>query len=163
LSPSPEVARQFAIYGSVLIGGSGFSMFWSVIPDSIVKAHHDTRSTMWAGIWSNVINVVLNTIFTFVFHWGIFGIAFSTVVGRCGGLAYALRTAASHESARKARGEDTARGRDPRPIRAIFSLALPSTAAYSLMAAETAILNGFLVRLDHATEAVAAYAIQYRA
>jgi Na+-driven multidrug efflux pump len=53
LSPDPEVARQFAIYGSVLVGGSAFTLFWSVIPDSIVKAHGDTKATMWAGIWPN--------------------------------------------------------------------------------------------------------------
>src|SRR5262245_62153665 len=61
---TPDVQRQFAIYCLVLIGGSAFSSFWSIIPDSIVKAHHDTRATMWAGIWSNMINVILNTIFT---------------------------------------------------------------------------------------------------
>ncbi|HET9480566.1 MAG TPA: MATE family efflux transporter, partial [Candidatus Polarisedimenticolia bacterium] len=86
LGLDPEVARQFAIYGSVLVAGSAISSFWSILPDSIVKAHHDTRSTMWAGVWSNVLNVGLNTLFTFVFHWGIFGIAFSTVLGRFGGL-----------------------------------------------------------------------------
>jgi len=80
----------------VLIGGSAFTSFWSILPDSIVKAHHDTRATMWAGIWSNVINVALNTVFTFVFHWGVLGIALSTVVGRIGGLVYALRKAATH-------------------------------------------------------------------
>ena len=90
-------------------------MFWSIIPDSIVKAHHDTRSTMWAGIWSNVINVVLNTIFTFVFHWGIFGIALSTVVGRFGGLVYAQRRARAHEAAREARGADLSPATDPAP------------------------------------------------
>ena len=27
----------------------------------MVKAHGDTKATMWAGIWSNVVNLVLNT------------------------------------------------------------------------------------------------------
>src|SRR6185436_946809 len=94
----PDVARMFGLYCLVLIGGSAFTSFWSIIPDSIVKAHHDTRATMWAGIWSNLINVALNTLFTFVFHWGVFGIAFSTVIGRFGGLAYALGKAAKHEN-----------------------------------------------------------------
>src|SRR3989449_1362156 len=51
----PGLARKFSVYGAVLIGGSAFTAFWSIIPDSIVKAHHDTKSTMWAGIWSNLI------------------------------------------------------------------------------------------------------------
>ena len=126
LSPGPEVAHEFAVYGSVLVAGSAFTLFWSVIPDSIVKAHGDTRATMWAGIWSNVINVVLNTIFTFWFHWGVFGIALSTVIGRFGGLIYALRRAAAHESARKARHEASVPGEDPQPYHSLFALAVPS-------------------------------------
>src|SRR4029450_1381651 len=41
-----KVADLFALYCAVLIGGSAFNSFWSVLPDSLVKAHHDTRSTM---------------------------------------------------------------------------------------------------------------------
>ncbi len=162
LAPDAEVARQFAIYGSVLVGGSALTLFWSVLPDSIVKAHGDTKATMWAGIWSNVINVVLNTIFTFVFHWGIFGIAFSTVIGRFGGLAYALHKAAGHEAARKARAGPEAPGRDPHPYRALFALAIPSALSYVLMASETGVVNWLLKGLSHGKEALAAYAIYYR-
>jgi len=162
LAPDREVARQFAIYGSVLVGGSALTLFWSVLPDSIVKAHGDTKATMWAGIWSNVINVILNTIFTFVFHWGVFGIAFSTVIGRFGGLAYALRKAAGHEAARKAKGLPSVPGRDPRPYRALFVLAIPSALSYVLMASETGLVNWLLKGLEHGKEALAAYAIYYR-
>jgi putative MATE family efflux protein len=162
LSPDPEVARQFAIYGSVLVGGSAFTLFWSVIPDSIVKAHGDTKATMWAGIWSNVINVILNTIFTFLFHWGVFGIALSTVIGRFGGLIYALRKAAAHEAARKMRGDAEVPGRDPHPYRALFALAVPSALSYVLMASETGVVNWLLKGIEHGKEALAAYAIYYR-
>jgi putative MATE family efflux protein len=162
LAPDSETARQFAIYGAVLIGGSAFSTFWSVIPDSIVKAHGDTRATMWAGIWSNVINVVLNTIFTFVFHWGVFGIALSTVIGRFGGLAYARRKASAHQREWKARGDATVPGTDARPYTAVLSLAVPAALAYCLMASEAGIVNALLARLPNGTEAIAAYAIHYR-
>jgi Na+-driven multidrug efflux pump len=162
IAPDAEVAREFAIFGTTLIAGSAFTMFWSVIPDSIVKAHGDTRATMWAGIWSNVLNVVFNTIFTFVFHWGIFGIAFSTVLGRLGGLVYALRKAAAHERARKQRGEPSIPGRDVRPYRAIFALAVPGALSYVLMAGETGVVNALLARVAHAKEALAAYAVYYR-
>jgi len=162
LAPDREVARQFAIYGSVLVGGSALTLFWSVLPDSIVKAHGDTKATMWAGIWSNVINVAINTIFTFGFHWGILGIALSTVLGRFGGLIYALRKAAGHEAARKARGEPVVPGLDPHPYRALFTLAIPSALSYVLMAGETGIVNGLLKGIEHGKEALAAYAIYYR-
>lgn len=162
LSPDREVARQFAIYGSVLVGGSALTLFWSVLPDSIVKAHGDTKATMWAGIWSNVINVVLNTIFVFAFHWGVFGIALSTVLGRFGGLIYALRKAAGHEAARKARNAPQVPGHDPRPYRALFALAIPSALSYVLMATETGVVNWMLKGIEHGKEALAAYAIYYR-
>ena len=162
LGLEPEVARLFAIYGSVLIGGSAFTSFWSILPDSIVKAHHDTRTTMWAGIWSNVINVVLNTVFTFVFHWGVFGIALSTVVGRIGGLVYALRMASAHEAARKARGQDTDPTLDPAPLRSLMSLAVPAALTYGLMAVEASIVNRLLATLPDSTSSIAAYGIYYR-
>ena len=59
----PEVAEQFRIYATIIVAGSAFTTFWSILPDSIVKAHRDTRTTMWAGIVSSVVNVVLNTVF----------------------------------------------------------------------------------------------------
>ncbi len=157
-----ELARKFSIYGGVLIGGSAFTAFWSIIPDSIVKAHHDTRSTMWAGIWSNLINVALNIVFLFVFHWGVFGIAFSTVLGRFGGLVYALRKAASHEAARKESGLDTDPALDPHPFRSLMALAVPSTLTFGLMAVETALVNWLLARRPGATESIAAYGIYSR-
>ena len=109
-------ARQFQIYGAVLIGGSAFTTFWSIIPDSLIKAHQDTRSTMWAGIITNLINVALNAVFVFVFEWGVFGIALSTVLGRIGGLAYALARARFHERRRIGAQEATPSESDPRPI-----------------------------------------------
>jgi Na+-driven multidrug efflux pump len=157
-----EVGRSFQIYGATLISGSALTSFWSVIPDSVVKAHQDTRSTMWAGILSNVINVGLNTIFVFAFHWGVFGIAFSTVVGRLGGLAYATVRARAHERRRVASGRDAVAGEDPSPYRSILALAVPSSVTFGLMAGETAVVNALLGAGSHATEAIAAYSIFYR-
>jgi len=162
LSPDRETAHEFAIYGSVLVGGSALTLFWAVLPDSIVKAHGDTKATMWAGIWSNVINVVLNTIFVFLFHWGVFGIALSTVLGRFGGLIYALRKAAGHEAARKAQPKPEIPGRDRHPYRAIFALAIPSALSYVLMATEVQLINWLLKGIEHGREALAAYTIYYR-
>lgn len=156
------VRHDFRIYGSVLIAGSAFTTFWSVIPDSIVKAHHDTRATMWAGIWSNVINVVLNTLFLFAFGWGVFGIALSTVLGRIGGLWYALAQARRHEDRRKETSSDVRSGLDARPYRSLLVLAIPSSLSFGLMAAESALVNGLLTSVEQATEAIAAYSIFYR-
>lgn len=154
-----DVRHQFWVYGSVLIAGSAFTTFWSVIPDSLVKAHHDTHATMWAGIWSNVINLVLNTVFLFVFGWGILGIALSTVLGRIGGLIYALVQARRHELRRKASGRDDRPGLDPAPYRSLLALAVPASLTFGLMGAETAIVNVLLADLEMAIAAIAAYSI----
>ncbi|MGD8377858.1 MAG: MATE family efflux transporter [Acidobacteriota bacterium] len=157
-----DVARSFQIYGTTLVVGSALTSFWSVIPDSLIKAHHDTKSTMWAGIWSNVINVTLNTIFLFVFHWGMFGIAFSTVLGRIGGLTYAILRARAHEDRRQSTGRDTSPAVDTSPYRSILSLAIPSSLTFALMSGESAVVNALLATLPAATEAIAAYSIFYR-
>jgi len=157
-----DVYRSFRIYGAVLIGGSALTTFWSVIPDSVVKAHQDTRSTMWAGIWSNVANLALNTLFLFVFGWGIFGIALSTVIGRIAGLVYALKKAGAHEAKRLAAGLDTDLTPDPAPYRPILALAVPASITFILMAAETAVINTLLAGAPNDTSAIAAYSIYYR-
>ncbi len=157
-----DVYRSFRVYGTVLIGGSALTTFWSVIPDSVVKAHQDTRSTMWAGIWSNVTNLALNTLFLFVFGWGIFGIALSTVIGRIAGLVYALRKAAAHEAKRLAAAEDVDLDPDPTPYRPILALAVPASITFMLMAAETAVINALLAVGPDDTSAIAAYSIYYR-
>jgi Na+-driven multidrug efflux pump len=158
----PDTARAFQIYGTVLIGGSAFTSFWSVIPDSLVKAHQDTRSTMWAGIYTNVLNLALNTLFLFVFEWGLFGIALSTLLGRIGGLVYALVRAGQHERRREATAGDYPPERDPAPYRTILALAIPSSVTFALMSLETALVNGMLAHMKQATEAIAAYSIYYR-
>jgi len=157
-----SVSASFRIYGTVMIVGSAFTTFWSIVPDSLVKAHQDTRSTMWAGIWSNAINVVLNTVFLFVFGWGIFGIALSTVLGRIGGLMYSLVRARVHERARIEQGRSPGTDLDPRPNKTVLGLAIPSSLTFVLMALETAVVNLLLAGRAHATEAIAAYAIYYR-
>jgi Na+-driven multidrug efflux pump len=77
-------------------------------------------------------------------------------------LAYALRKAAGHEAARKAKGLPSVAGHDPRPYRALFVLAIPSALSYVLMAGETGVVNWLLKGLEHGREALAAYAVYYR-
>ncbi|MEO0652629.1 MAG: MATE family efflux transporter, partial [Planctomycetota bacterium] len=140
----PELAKGFKVYGTALIGGSAFTAFWAILPDSIVKAHQDTRTTMWAGIVSSVVNVALNGLFVFVFHWGLLGIGLSTSLGRLGGLAYSAWRARDHERARLAAGRDTVPGVFDRPVLAILAIAVPSGLTYILMSAESFAINGIL-------------------
>lgn len=154
-----SVARQFQIYASIVVAGSAFTTFWSILPDSIVKAHRDTRTTMWAGIVSSVVNVVLNTVFVFVFHWGIAGIALSTVLGRLGGLFYAQIKAAEHERRRLASAGEGSDHRISRPLLDLMRIAIPSGLTYVLMSVESFAVNGMLANCERSENALAAWSI----
>ncbi len=140
-----QVASAFRVYATVLIGGSAFTAFWSILPDSLVKAHQDTKTTMWAGIASSVVNVALNTVFVFVFHWGLFGIGLSTALGRLAGFFYAQYRAAAHEHGRRAASRAPSVGRRWAPaLGALLAIAIPSSLTYVLMATEGFLINGIL-------------------
>ncbi len=156
----PGLTQAFAIYAGVLMIGSPLTGFWSIIPDSIVKAHHDTHSTMVAGLVSTVANVALNTLFVFGFGMGIFGIALATVLSRFASLGYALIRAHRLEQARLAVGtppSTPAGGYRRAPIPGIVVLALPSMLAYVLMAVEGGVVNVLLTGLPNSTVAIASY------
>ena len=162
LGLAEDVTRLFRIYGTTMLCGASLTSFWSILPDSMIKAHQDTRTTMWAGIISNVLNILMNALFLFVFGWGIFGIALSTVLGRLGGLAYATVKANAHETRRKAEQVEVDCTPDPRPYRTLFTLMIPATLTFTLMASETGLVNLLLSRMQNATEAIVAYSIFYR-
>ncbi|MFT7517696.1 MAG: Na+-driven multidrug efflux pump [Myxococcota bacterium] len=159
LGLDPTVAKQFKIYATVMMLGSAFTSFWSILPDSLVKAHHDTRSTMWAGLWSSVTNLSLNALFLFVFEWGIFGIAFSTVIGRIAGFVYATTRARYHEERRIKSLVAPILGVSPNPIRGILWLAIPSSITFVLMGFESFAINGILKDTTDSVSALASWSI----
>lgn len=158
-----DVAHQFKIYGTVLLAGSSITTFWSILPDSIVKAHHDTKTTMWAGMASTLLNLALNTLFLFAFGWGIFGIALATVLGRLGGLAYSLVKSAALERGRLEEQGDQAPGVFERPYAALLGLAVPAGLSFIFMAFESFAFNGLLANTDGSAEYLAAWSILDRA
>ena len=171
-----DLARDFRVYGTTAMAGIALCAFWSVLPDSLIKAHHDTRSTMIAGLISGVMNLVLNTLFVFGFGWGIFGIGLATGLARLGSLLYALWRARLLEAQRREdwKTADPPRkryGKRPgytdagllnRPYAALFALGVPSALTYVLMSTEGALVNGVLASFGDAKEAIAAYAIYHR-
>ncbi|MGE0712654.1 MAG: MATE family efflux transporter [Planctomycetota bacterium] len=174
----PAVVRDFQVYGSTALAGIACCAFWSVIPDSLIKAHHDTRSTMMAGLISGGLNVVLNTVFVYGVGWGIFGIGLATGLARLGSLVYALRRARTLEEARRAewaaapppparkrrqRPGYTVDGLLNRPLAQLLALGVPSALTYVLMATEGLLVNGVLTFLGDPTAALAAYAVYHRA
>ncbi|MDG1499394.1 MAG: MATE family efflux transporter [Planctomycetota bacterium] len=159
IAGDPDVAKQFRSYGTMLLVGSSFVTFWSILPDSIVKAHHDMKTTMWSGIASTVLNLVLNTLFLFVFGWGILGIALATVLGRFGGLAYATMRARALEAERKSRQLDSEPGLFTKPMSALIKLAIPASMAFVFMAFEGFVFNGLLTRQVASADYLAAWSV----
>jgi len=162
-----ELQRDFLTYSLILVISMPFSGFLSIYPDSIVKAHHDTVSTMKAGIYSTLTNVALNTLFVFVFHWGIAGIAIATVASRYAGLAYASHRAKTLEHARLNGAQDkpgeawdqgATHWRRP-PLSSILVLAIPGSLAFLLMFCEELILTSLLTGLPNSEVYLAAFAV----
>lgn len=152
-----ELAASFASYGGTLLIGMPLVAFWSVWPDSIVKAHYDTRATMLAGIWATVANVILNTLFVFAFDLGLFGIALATVLSRIVAFVYAMRRAADHEQRRRRAVEtriDTAVA-----ARSILRLGIPAALTFGLAATESVLVNRLLLTGPDPTSAVAGFGV----
>ncbi len=157
------LADAFRIYGMTLLIGLPLTGFWSIYPDSVVKAHHDTRSTMIAGLLASVTNVLLNTLFVFAFGLGIFGIALATVLSRGVSLAYASHRCRTLENDRLSRDFDRGdQGPWPSPMRTILGLSVPASLTYALTAAEGTLINKVLTGMPDSTLAIASYGVYYQ-
>jgi Na+-driven multidrug efflux pump len=161
----PGLKESFRTYATVLIAGMPIAGFLSIYPDSIIKAHHDTVTTMKAGLISSVANIVLNTVFVFVFHWGLLGIAIATVLSRYPSFFYSLHKARVLEGRRLAGLATWDQG--PRqwaaPLRSILTLAGPAGFTYLLVFLEEAVVQWWLVKgLEDNTAAIAAYLVYSR-
>ncbi len=161
-----ELTRAFRTYAPTLLVGVSLTGFWSVYPDSIVKAHYDTRSTMVAGILATATNIGLNTLFVFAFGMGLFGIALATVISRLPALLYATLRARHHERLRLAELPGEVRDAEPGPsapaTRSILRLSVPASLTFALTAGEGAVVNGLLARLPDSTSSIASYGVYYQ-
>ena len=158
LDLEPRFADAFTTYATTIGIGMPLFGFLSIYPDSIVKAHQETRSTMVAGLASTVANVILNTLFVFGFGLGIFGIALATVLSRLAGLGYAMHRAGILERAAGAEAGAASRAW-PSPYTAILQLAAPGALAWLLQAGEQTVVNKVLAGLPDATTAIATYGV----
>jgi putative MATE family efflux protein len=49
---------------------------------AILRSFGNSKISMNISLIMNIVNVVLNGVFVFIFHWGVFGVAFATLIGR---------------------------------------------------------------------------------
>ncbi|MCR4318540.1 MAG: MATE family efflux transporter [Planctomycetes bacterium] len=162
---SDEVTGMFQIYGSVLVLGIAACGFWSIVPDSLLKAYQDTKSTMVAGILSGVMNVVLNSVFLFAFGWGIFGLALATGLARFSSYIYSLRAVRRIERRRGIQRRDTgitsllSKETESFTMRPLMALAIPAGLSYILISAENGIINKVLAGYANEVASLAAFGI----
>ena len=77
-----ETIMPYALtYGRVIIAGFLFCSF-SCSVSGIIRADGRPRHSMAGMIMGCVANMILDPLFIFVFHWGVFGAALATILGQ---------------------------------------------------------------------------------
>ncbi len=82
--------RDDAVLYMCIVGGT--SVFTALTPifTYYLRAFGFTKEPLLATVTANVMNIVLNSIFLFVCHWGVFGVALATAISRLAGLLFAI-------------------------------------------------------------------------
>lgn len=79
---TPEEVFPYALtYLRVTMLGSAATMFYSAV-SSVMRAFGDSRTPLYILIFASVVNVGLDLLLVVVFHLGVFGVAFATVVAQ---------------------------------------------------------------------------------
>lgn len=86
---SEQVAYYARQYSEIRIWGFPASLGNLVILGWLI-GNHQTKSVMWLLIVTNLINVVLDLVFVFSFHWQVQGVAFATLIAEYCGMLMGL-------------------------------------------------------------------------
>lgn len=109
---------------------------------SYLRSFGHTAPTLWATLTANAVNIVLNALFLFVLHWGVFGVALATGISRVVNLAWVC--IAAQRRIRPVQEDDLPRNRDilAKIIRVGFPAAM-ETSLYNLaITIVISLLNG---------------------
>ncbi len=86
----PELLESATIYLCWLFGGATITMAYNLV-GKLLSALGDSRTPLVAVILSSVLNVALDAVFIPVFHWGMTGVAASTVTAQLFSFLFCLR------------------------------------------------------------------------
>lgn len=79
---STETILPLALdYGRIIVWGLPFIMISTTL-NAVIRADGSPRYAMFAMMSGAILNVLLDPLFIFVFHWGVEGAAFATVIGQ---------------------------------------------------------------------------------
>ena len=65
-----------------IVGGASFLNALIPIFSSYLRVFGYTEHSLIGTVVGNVINIILNSVFLFVFHWGVMGVAVATVISK---------------------------------------------------------------------------------
>lgn len=77
-----DILPQAVIYLTTMISGIIIVAFYNLTA-AILRAFGDSKTPLVAMIIAALMNVVLDLVFVLVFHWGVFGAAFASVLSQC--------------------------------------------------------------------------------
>lgn len=79
LGATPESFGFTKEYVTIMLMGSPFVILFFTL-ENIVRSEGSAMTSMTGMILSVVINIILDALFIFVFHWGVIGVASATVI-----------------------------------------------------------------------------------
>lgn len=141
------VAEQLLEYATTylrIVGG--FCILNAMIPifSSYLRAFGHTKRPLAATVVGNVVNLILNSIFLFVFHMGVMGVAIATVTSRVVNLLLVVIAARRLVRA----GEDPERISNRDVLRQIVRVGLPAALETWLYNMAMTLIIRFLNQMD---------------
>ena len=111
---------------------------------SYLRSFGHTAPTLWATLTANAVNIVLNAVFLFVLHWGVFGVALATGISRLVNLGWVC--IAARRRIRPVRDDDLPRNREI--LRKIIRVGFPAAMETSLYNLAITIVISLLNGMD---------------
>ena len=81
MQTSPVIMEESLGYGHILFGGLAATIFYNMCA-GVLRSLGDSRTPLKAIIVSSVMNISLNSLFIFVFEWGVRGAAAATIIAQ---------------------------------------------------------------------------------
>ena len=81
VSIAPALLESAETYLKI-VGGASFLNALIPIFSSYLRVFGYTKHSLIGTVVGNVINIILNSVFLFVFHWGVMGVATATVISK---------------------------------------------------------------------------------
>ena len=83
-----------------IVGGASFLNALIPIFSSYLRVFGYTKHSLLGTVVGNVINIILNSVFLFVFNWGVMGVATATVFSKVVNLIIVAAMGADRKSTR---------------------------------------------------------------